>query len=75
MNANRMSFVVFYQGKRVIDKIKNLPVDVSYISKKQNYAILYGDLEQAENLRKKLRAVKGFKFIGPSHMYDKNLNF
>lgn len=75
MNVNRMAFVVFYQGKRVLERIKNLPVDVAYISKKQNYAILYGDMEQAENLRKKLRMVKGFKFIGPSHMYDENLNF
>lgn len=75
MHVNRMAFVVFYQGKRVLEKIKSLPVDVAYISKKQNYAVLYSDAEQADNLRKKLKVVKGFKFIGPSHMYDQNLNF
>jgi len=75
MYANRMAFVVFYQGKQVLEKLKNLPVDVSYVSNKQNYAIVYADMEQEQNLKKQLKDVKGFKYFGPSQMYDSNLNF
>ncbi|MCF7930414.1 MAG: DUF2129 domain-containing protein [Acholeplasmataceae bacterium] len=75
MYANRMAFVVFYQGKQVLEKLKNLPVDVSYVSSKQNYAIVYADMEQEQNLKKQLKDVKGFKYFGPSQMYDSNLNF
>ncbi len=75
MYANRMAFVVFYQGKQVLEKLKNMPVDVSYISSKQNYAIVYADMEQEQNLKKQLKDVKGFKYFGPSQMYDSNLNF
>ena len=70
-----MAFVVFYQGKQVLEKLKNLPVDVSYVSNKQNYAIVYADMEQEQNLKKQLKDVKGFKYFGPSQMYDSNLNF
>lgn len=75
MYANRMAFVVFYQGKQVQEKLKNMPVDISYISSKQNYAIVYADVEQEQNLKKQLKDVKGFKYFGPSQMYDDNLNF
>lgn len=75
MYANRMAFVVFYQGKQVLEKLKNMPVDVAYVSTKQNYAIVYADMEQEQNLKKQLKDVKGFKYFGPSQMYDSNLNF
>lgn len=75
MYANRMAFVVFYQGKHVLEKLKNMPVDVSYVSSKQNYAIVYADLDQEQNLKKQLKDIKGFKYFGPSQLYDSNLNF
>ncbi len=75
MYTKRMSYVIFYQGKHVLEKLKNLPVDVTYISKKQNYAIVYADEDQEQALKKQLKDVKGFKFFGPSQMYDQNLNF
>jgi uncharacterized protein YlbG (UPF0298 family) len=75
MYANRMSYVVFYQGKQVLDKLKSLPVDITYISEKQGYAVVYGDKDIEANLKKQLKDVKGFKFVGPSQMFDANLNF
>ncbi len=75
MYTNRMAFIVFYQGKQVLEKLKNLPVDISYISTKQNYAVVYADMEQEQNLKKQLKDVKGFKYFGPSQLYDSNLNF
>jgi uncharacterized protein YlbG (UPF0298 family) len=75
MYANRMSYVVFFQGKQVIDKLKTLPVDISYVSEKQGYAVVYGDKDIEQNLKKQLKDVKGFKHVGTSQTYDPNLNF
>jgi uncharacterized protein YlbG (UPF0298 family) len=70
-----MSYVVFYQGKHVIEKLKTLPVDISYVSEKQGYAVVYGDKDIEANLKKQLKDVKGFKHIGPSQLFDPNVNF
>ncbi|PKK99516.1 MAG: hypothetical protein CVV57_00225 [Tenericutes bacterium HGW-Tenericutes-2] len=75
MYANRMSYVVFYQGKHVIEKLRSLPVDISYVSEKQGYAVVYGDKDIEANLKKQLKDVKGFKHIGPSQLFDPNVNF
>jgi uncharacterized protein YlbG (UPF0298 family) len=70
-----MSFVIFYHGKQVLEKLKNLPVDVAYISKKQNYVIIYADQDQEHNLKKQIKDVKGFKHFGSSQLFDTTLNF
>jgi uncharacterized protein YlbG (UPF0298 family) len=75
MLANRMQFIVFYQGKQVLEKLQSMPVDIAYVSDKQSYVIIYGDKEQEQNYKKQLKDVKGFKFFGPSQLYDENLNF
>jgi len=75
MYANRMAYIVFFQGKHVIEKLQTMPVDITYVSEKQNYAVVYGDKDQEVTFKKQLKDVKGFKFIGPSLMYDPNLNF
>lgn len=75
MYANRMAYVVFFQGKQVVEKLKSLPVDVSYISQKLNYAIVYGDNQIEQTLKKQLKDVKGFKYVGLSQLYDETLNF
>jgi uncharacterized protein YlbG (UPF0298 family) len=75
MLANRMQFIVFYQGKQVLEKLQSMPVDITYVSDKQSYVIIYGDKEQEQNYKKQLKDVKGFKFFGPSQLYDENLNF
>lgn len=75
MLANRMQYVIFYQGKQVQEKLQNLPVDIAFISEKSGYAVVYGDKDLEQTLKKQLKDVKGFKFIGPSQLYDENLNF
>ncbi|MFA5560401.1 MAG: DUF2129 domain-containing protein [Acholeplasmataceae bacterium] len=75
MEIKRMSYIVIYQGKHILERLSKLPVDVAYVSKKLHYAVIYADKEQEKNLKKQLKEVKGFKFFGPSHLYDENLNF
>ncbi len=75
MYTNRMSFIVYYQGNQVRDKLQNLPVDIAYVSEKQGYIVFYADQDYEQNLRKQLKNIKGFKFLGTSQTFDKGLNF
>lgn len=75
MYTNRISYVAIYHGKHVLNKLKNLPVDVSYISEKQHYAVLYFDKSNEDMIIKQMRNVKGLKHFGPSQTYDQDLNF
>ncbi|MFA5471196.1 MAG: DUF2129 domain-containing protein [Acholeplasmataceae bacterium] len=75
MYTNRVAYVAIYHGKHAINKLKNLPVDITYISNKQNYAIVYFDKSNEDNFVKQMKNVKGLKHFGPSQTYDDSLNF
>lgn len=75
MYANRMQYVIFYQGKHVLEKLKTLPVDIAFVSEKQGYVVCYADKDQEAQLKKQLKDVKGFKHLGTSQTFDANLNF
>lgn len=75
MAANRMCYIVFYQGKHVIEKLESLPLNLTYVSKKLNYAVFYCDENQEPNIKKQLKDVKGFKHMGPSPLFDENFKF
>ncbi|MCK9235749.1 MAG: DUF2129 domain-containing protein [Acholeplasmataceae bacterium] len=75
MHTNRISYVAVYQGKHTLSKLKKLPVDIAYISSKQNYAVLYFDKNNENMITKQMKNTKGLKHFGPSQTYDENLNF
>ncbi len=75
MLSERASYVVFYKGNGMIDKLKTLPVDIAYQSEKMNYVVIYADKKEEENLRKQLKKIKGFKGFSPSQLYDEERNF
>jgi uncharacterized protein YlbG (UPF0298 family) len=75
MYTNRISYVAIYHGKHVLNKLKNLPVDISYISEKQNYAVVYFDKSNEQMIQKQMKNVKGLKHFGPSQTYNEELNF
>lgn len=41
-----MAYIVYFKGKNMIRRIKRLPVNIAYNSKKLNYLVFYGDLDQ-----------------------------
>jgi uncharacterized protein YlbG (UPF0298 family) len=75
MYTSRISYVAIYHGKHVLNKLKNLPVDITYISNKQNYAVVFFDKPNEQNIIKQMKNVKGLKHFGPSQTYDESLNF
>ena len=75
MYTNRISYVAIYHGKHALNKLKNLPVDVSYISGKQHYAVIYFDKSNEDMIVKQMKNIKGLKHFGPSQTYNDELNF
>ncbi len=75
MLVNRMSYVVFFKGNQVVNKLAELPVNVTYVSKKKRFAIIYTDKANEESIKKALKNIKGFKGFTPSQTFDENLNF
>lgn len=75
MLAERASYVIFYQGDEFIKEIEKLPFDVSFISKKSSYVVIYADKKEEENIKKQLKKLKGFKGFSESQLYDQERNF
>ena len=75
MLVERMSYVVFFKGNRVLKKLETLPIDITYVSKKKNFVVIYTDKNNEEVIKKQLKSVKGFKGLSQSQTFDENLNF
>lgn len=41
--VDRMRYIVYYQGKDIIKRIETLPVNIAFVSKRNNYIVFYGD--------------------------------
>ena len=59
--VDRMAYIVYFQGRDVIKKINSMPVNIAYVSKKNNYLVFYGDNNQVSNYEKQLKKMRGFK--------------
>ena len=70
-----MAYIINFFGKEVPKKLETMDVNVYYISKKQNYAIVYADQNRGLNqLTSQLKSIRGFKNISESLSYDSNVN-
>ncbi len=75
MLSERASYVIFFRGKDMLEKLNTLPVDIAYQSDKMNYVVVYADKKEEANLRKQLKKIKGFKGFSSSQLYDESRNF
>lgn len=75
MVVNKMAFIVFYGGKSVEKQITRMPVNVSYISKKLNYLVFYGDLNKERTYFNHLKNIKGFQKLESSPLFSEDVNF
>lgn len=75
MLVDRMSYVVFFKGNRVISKLNELPLDVAYISKKKRFAVIYTNKANENEIRNALKKVRGYKGFTISQTFDEDLNF
>lgn len=75
MAVNKMAYIVFYRGKSVEKQITRMPVNVSFISKKLNYLVFYGDQNKERTYFNHLKNVKGFQKLEQSPLYNEDVNF
>ena len=75
MDIKRCAFIVDYKGKEVPKKLSRLDVNVAYVSKKFNYAVVYLDENKGEQLLvNHLKRVKGFISVYPSLIFSEHAN-
>lgn len=75
MEISRMAYIVYFKGKNMIRRIKRLPVNIAYNSKKLNYLVFYGDLDQEKYYYNQIKRVRGFIKLEKSNLYLEHLNF
>lgn len=75
MQVKRMAYIVDFFGKEVPKRLNEMDINLVYVSRRANYAVIYCDVAKTEQaLTKNLQQVKGFKSIKPSLFYDENVN-
>lgn len=75
MDVNRMLYVVYYKGQGVIKRLERMPVNISYISKKLNYVLFYGEMDKEKTYYNHLKNIKGFQRIEQSPLFNEELNY
>ncbi|WP_026391496.1 DUF2129 domain-containing protein [Haploplasma modicum] len=75
MDIERMLYIIYFKGNHIIKKIETLPVNVSYVSKKMNYATFYGEKSGEKNYFNQLKNVKGFLKFEKSESYNEEVNY
>lgn len=75
MEIKRSAFIVDFKGKEVPKRLNKMDVNLTYISKRFNYAVVYLDESKGEKLLvNHLKHVKGFVGVYPSLFFDQNAN-
>lgn len=75
MQIERMAYIVDFTGKEVPKKLERMDVNVAYVSKKANYAIVYFDKTKGEKLLlSQLQGVKGFIGVHASLFFNEEAN-
>lgn len=75
MQIERMAYIIDFHGKEVPKRLLHMDVNLAYVSKRANYAIVYCDTARGEkSLVQQLQKVKGFIRVKPSLFYEETKN-
>ena len=55
----RKGIIVYFENKDVLDSLDKSIVNIYYVSEKQNYAVIYCDLNRYKPLCSQLQTMKG----------------
>lgn len=75
MEVARMAYIVYYRGSNILKRLRRMPVNVAYRSKRMNYVVFYGDLNQERNYFNQVKNVRGFIKLEKSDAFNVDLNF
>lgn len=75
-NTNRVAAIIYYDNNNVVNRLKNLEVNVCYVAEKQKAIVLYCERKYYKILLGILKNTKGFLKLVESDLFkDQNLNF
>lgn len=75
MQIERQAYIVDFVGKEVPKRLEKMDINLVYVSKKANYAIVYFDRAKGEKLLlNQLQNVKGFIGVHPSLIFNEEAN-
>lgn len=75
MQIERMAYIVDYYGKEVPKRLKKMDINLAYISKRFNYAVVYFDKDKGESLLiSQLKKVRGFNRVYSSLYFNEEAN-
>ena len=75
MAVERMGYIVYYRGRNIARKLKRMPVNIAYISRRMNYAVFYGNKDSEESYLNNLKRTRGFVKLEASEMFNESLNY
>ena len=75
VTVDRMRYIVYYYGKDVVKRLNIMPVNIAFISKRNNYVVFYGDQESEKYYFNQMKNVKGFKKLETSPIYNVDANY
>lgn len=70
----RTGLIVWLNSKRSVKRLMNFGV-LHYVSKKMDYAIIYVDTKQLDQILQRLKKEKYVKSVEESHMRDLPINY
>ena len=75
MQIERQAYIVDFVGKEAPKKLEKMDINLVYVSRKANYAIVYFDRAKGEKLLlTQLQGVKGFIGVQPSLLFNEEAN-
>lgn len=75
VTVDRMRFIVYFHGKEVLKRLEIMPVNVAFVSKRNNYIVFYGDKVNEKHYYNQMKNVKGFKKLELSPLYNEEANY
>lgn len=75
MLVNRISYIVYFKNKEVVNKIEELDVKVFFVSQKSKYCTIYLDKNKEKEVRQALEKMKGVSRYEPSLLQAQDVKF
>lgn len=64
---NREAIIVYYKSPKLLKVIRDYG-HITYFHKKRHYAVVYINSDEKEAAMKKLRALRGIKYVDETHL-------
>jgi uncharacterized protein YlbG (UPF0298 family) len=76
MKIDRACLIVYFKNRvQFLERLDRSGVSIAYVSKAQNYVVVYFDSYRMQNVKHQLSLLPGFLSVEESYAMDENYNF